>query len=101
MNVRRDSMCDYCEKGKTLNLHRRETDTNIQEIFIMKCRDDENGTLFIRQPMWTIEDDKKIRVRLTTQYAYLDIKYCPFCGKEIEYKKNDRLTDMEIELQKF
>lgn len=82
-------MCDYCEKEKKLDLHRQFTDTNIQEIFLHTERD--GAALFLRQPMWKIENENgvdKIKVRLTTDYAYLDIKFCPLCGKELKYESD-------------
>lgn len=85
-------MCDYCEKGKSLPLQRQLTDTNIEQIYIHTCRD--GGGLFIRQPKWHIENKDgvdKIMVRLTTEHAYLEIKYCPYCGRELKYiEKEDR-----------
>ena len=83
-------MCEFCEKEKSLNLNRQFTDTNIQEIFLHTNRD--GAALFIRQPMWKIEEENgvdKIKVRLTTDYAYLDIKFCPLCGRELVYKKKE------------
>jgi hypothetical protein len=87
-----DIVCDYCEKEKNFQLNRQLTDTNISEIFIHTEKD--GGALFIRQPRWHIEEVngvEKIMVRLTTEYAYIDIKYCPFCGKKLVYvDKTDR-----------
>lgn len=72
-------MCDYCEKGKSLELNRKE-ETNIAEFFIASSSD--GAAIFIRQPKFEIVD-MKVLIKQMTQYAYLDIHYCPICGREL------------------
>ena len=72
-------MCDYCKKGKPLKLNRKE-ETNITEFFITTCSD--GAAVFIRQPKFEIVGTD-IHIKQLTQYAYVDINYCPICGREL------------------
>ena len=95
-------MCEFCEQEKNLKLHRQYTDTNIQEIYIHTAKD--GAALFIRQPMWKLEDENgvdKINVRLSTDLAYLDIKYCPLCGRELKYIERNKYKNFDIKPFKF
>lgn len=81
-------MCDYCEKMKNIQMERQATDSNIQNIHIHGESD--GYALYLRQPMWEITEDHKVKVRLTTDYLYLDINHCPFCGRKLVFKKRDK-----------
>lgn len=74
-------MCDYCEKEINIELNRQDTDTNIYQVFIHTVNNEAN--LFIRQPKWYFTKTDKIAVEMQTKYAYVNIKYCPFCGREL------------------
>ena len=76
-------MCEYCkEPTKTIKWHRQDTDTNIAECFIHGASD--GYAMFLRQGLKTdITDDFKLKINQMNEYAYIDINYCPFCGKKL------------------
>lgn len=92
-------MCDYCEKRKNIQMERQLTDSNIQSIHIHGESD--GYALYLRQPMWEITKDHKVKVRLTTDYLYLDINYCPFCGKKLVFKEREVFELPNIDMPKF
>ena len=76
-------MCEFCEAPtKSLKLHRQETDSNIVECFIHGASD--GYALFLRQDMKTyIDDDMKPKIKQGNEYVYLDINFCPICGRDL------------------
>lgn len=75
-------MCQYCEEPtRNIKLHRQDTDTNIIECFIHKCND--GAALFMKQNFVTRIINNKIGIRQMNEYAYMDIYYCPFCGRKL------------------
>lgn len=93
-------MCDYCDMPKTIRLNRQFTDTNIQECFIGGGSD--GYAIFFRQPMWKIENENGnnvVKIRLSTDYAYMDINFCPFCGQKIDkelWEKNRKIKNENL-----
>ena len=60
-------MCKYCEEPtKNIRLHRQATDSNVSECFIHKAAD--GAAIFLRD---------------SNEYVYIDIEYCPFCGRKL------------------
>ena len=76
-------MCEFCKAPtKSLKLHRQETDSNIVECFIHGASD--GYALFLRQDMKTyIDDDMKPKIKQGNEYVYLDINFCPICGRDL------------------
>lgn len=77
-------MCEFCEEPtKSLKFHRQETDSNIVESFIHGASD--GYALFLRQDLKaSIGEDFKPKVKQGNKYVYLDINYCPICGRKLE-----------------
>ena len=61
-------MCEYCQKLKRIELHRKENLLCSYKPFIAICED--GAGLFFENP---IGDP-----------AYIDINYCPICGRKLE-----------------
>lgn len=75
-------MCEYCEEPtKNIKFHRQDTDSNITECFIHKEND--GAALFIRQDLVAKLSDRRLNVKQMNEYVYLDICYCPFCGRKL------------------
>lgn len=81
-------MCEFCvSPTKSLKLHRQETDSNIVECYIHGASD--GYALFLRQDLrvW-IDDDRNPRIQQGNEYVYLDINYCPICGRDLRSECN-------------
>lgn len=76
-------MCEFCEEPtKNLMPHRQFTDSNITEMFLHGEND--GYALFIRQsPVVHIGEDAEMTLSQINDYVYLDIKYCPICGRKL------------------
>lgn len=75
-------MCQFCEEPtKDIKLHRQETDSNISECFIHKC--DDGAALFLRESLVVHLKDKGLKISQDNEMIYMDIKYCPFCGRKL------------------
>lgn len=76
-------MCEFCkEPTKSIKWHRQDTDTNISECFIHGASD--GYAMFLRQGLKaSIADDLKVKISQNNEYAYINIKYCPFCGRKL------------------
>ena len=81
-------MCEFCKAPtKILKLHRQETDSNIVECFIHGASD--GYALFLRQDMKAyIDDDMKPKIKQGNEYVYLDINFCPICGRDLRSEEN-------------
>ena len=77
-------MCKFCEMPtKELKFHRQETDTNITECFIHKASD--GYSIMLRQGMKVSFTDRfGVKINQDNQYAYLEINFCPICGRKLE-----------------
>lgn len=76
-------MCEYCnEPTKNIKLHRQRTDTNIVECYIHGLC---NGyAIFLRQDLKiNITSDLKVKISQLNKLAYIDINFCPFCGRKL------------------
>lgn len=76
-------MCKFCETPtENIKWHRQNTDTNIVECFIHGTSD--GYAIFLRQGLKvTITDDLKTKISQLNEYAYIDINFCPFCGRKL------------------
>lgn len=75
-------MCKFCEEPtKNINFHRQETDSNICECYIHKCND--GAALFLRESMVVNLTDEELKIKQENELVYIDIKYCPFCGRKL------------------
>lgn len=75
-------MCKYCEETtRNIKLHRQDTDSNIVECFIHKASD--GAALFIRQNFVADISGRQLNIKQMNEYVYVDINYCPFCGKKL------------------
>lgn len=75
-------MCEYCEEPtRNIKLHRQDTDSNIVECFIHKESD--GAALFIRQNLVVDISGRQLNIKQMNDYVYVDINYCPFCGKKL------------------
>lgn len=81
-------MCEYCkEPTKSIKWNRQYTDTNISECFIHGASD--GYAMFLRQGLKaSITDDLKVKISQNNEYAYINIKYCPFCGQKLTEKED-------------
>lgn len=74
-------MCKYCEEPtKNIRLHKQDTDSNISDCFIHKAND--GAALFLRQS-FIVKPIDNFRIAQDNEFVYIDIKYCPFCGKKL------------------
>ena len=64
-------MCEFCEKGKTIQLHRKENLGMMCNPYIAQCSD--GAGMFFENA----EGDP----------AYIDISYCPMCGRKLKMPK--------------
>lgn len=82
-------MCEFCKAPtKSLKWHRQETDSNIVECFIHGASD--GYALFLRQDIKTyIDDDMKPKIKQGNEYVYLDINFCPICGRDLRSEENE------------
>ena len=75
-------MCEYCEKGKRLELHRRQTDSNITDCFIQTF--DDGSAIFLREcAVLKFGDDGKPYIEQDNDLVYMDINFCPICGRKV------------------
>ena len=82
-------MCEFCEEPtKSIKWHRQDTDTNIAECFIHGASD--GHVMFLRQGLKvTITGDLKTKISQLNEYAYIDINFCPFCGRKLSGENED------------
>ena len=74
-------MCKHCEEPtKNIRLHRQDTDSNISECFIHKASD--GAAIFIRES-FVLKLNDKFEICQDNDYVYIDINYCPFCGRKL------------------
>ena len=74
-------MCKYCEEPtKEIHLHRKNTNSNIPECFIHKASD--GAAIFLRGS-FIVKLSDKLEVSQDNDYVYMDIEYCPFCGRKL------------------
>ena len=74
-------MCKYCEEPtKNIRLHRQDTDSNISECFIHKASD---GTAIFMRESFVVKLSDKLEISQDNDYVYMDIEYCPFCGRKL------------------
>lgn len=75
-------MCEYCgEPTRNIRLHRQDTNSNITECFIHKASN--GAALFIRQNFVADISGRQLNIKQMNEYVYVDINYCPFCGREL------------------
>lgn len=66
--------CSYCNGNHKLKLHRAANIRAIQS-YVVKCEDDTDGTIVIENT--------------SGMPAYIDINYCPMCGKDLREGKHE------------
>lgn len=71
-----------CETGKPVPIHGREY-TNLSECFMMTAAD--GAALMLRQGLKVDTTDYcHLLIRNSEGYAYIDINYCPICGRRLD-----------------
>lgn len=75
-------MCEYCEKRKQIPLHRRESDSNITDCYIVSA--DDGAAIFMRESaVLKFGGNGKPYIQQDNDLMYMDINYCPFCGRNL------------------